>query len=152
MLLSAGKVTKYTGSKLPDILTNTCPLIQIDSSHPDVEPAAISVEGCGETKGCYRVPQLCEPPRCDIVVTWNWKEAEGLVEFEHGQTIAEEKEKAAPWIALGFANVTEMVGDTFSVQSSLQFKTPSFCNSLSFPQDHPSMKPLFMFSINIPSF
>ena len=61
---------------------------------------SISMDGCGETKGCYRNPKGCSEVECDVAVTWQDK----------GNTILFELSADTDgWVAVGFSEDKKMV-------------------------------------------
>jgi len=68
-----------------------------------VEP--IDVTGCGETKGCYRNPEDCDPLECDFLLTWMVQETTVL--FEMSTTVFESDQ--SQWVAVGLSENQQMV-------------------------------------------
>ena len=60
----------------------------------------ITMDGCGETKGCYRNPPDCQEPGCDIAVTWTHYDDHIVFELSADTD---------GWVALAFSEDTKMV-------------------------------------------
>ena len=65
-----------------------------------------SAEGCGVTRGCYRVPKGCEPDECDYFLSWLPRN--DSVAFEYVVRVDEK----TPWAGFGVNSKRKMVGTT----------------------------------------
>ncbi len=67
--------------------------------------ADITDAGCGDVKGCYRVPDSCvQPGSCDYFASWTPRQ--GGVLFELSVTAAD---PSRSWAALGLSKDRNMV-------------------------------------------
>ena len=61
---------------------------------------ALTDAGCGESKGCVRIPSDCKQPNCKLLATYRTQGEEVTFEL-FGRDV--------DWVAIGFNNVQLMV-------------------------------------------
>lgn len=76
-----------------------------DDDDGDDDRFSISLDECGDTKGCFRLPTGCEADDCDMAVAWTPREqGDDYVVFEM-------QAESDGWVALAFSDDSLMVSE-----------------------------------------